>query len=201
MPPDRSSVCKKRKERELLSNRIKQFGYVMPSDSSCSACSKHGRACVVLPRDSGRCAECVWRGFSCDAVARGVTESDWSALEKEEQRIRSEKKETLAKLLRLERQEEFLRERGMKMLRRGLKTLDELDEAEAREKVETERVDTEEATTESEPVPLDSDLTAAIESFDPLDPFWSNFQFPPVAEPSSHDWGASSEIPSAGPNN
>ena len=75
------------------------------------------------------------------AYATGIPQSDWSALEREEQRIRREKKETLAKLLRLERQEEFLRERGMKMLRRGLKTLDELDEVEEKERKEREETE------------------------------------------------------------
>jgi hypothetical protein len=56
------------------------------------------------------------------------------------------------------------------MLRRSLKTLDELDEAKACEKAETERVIVEEVTIESELIPLDSDLATAIESFDPLDP-------------------------------
>ena len=59
----------------------------------------------------------------------------------------------------------------MKILRRGLKTLDELDEAKAREKAKAEYIIIEEATLEARPTPLDSDLTATIESFDPLDPF------------------------------
>ena len=57
------------------------------------------------------------------------------------------------------------------MLRRSLKTLDKLDEAEACEKAETERIIVEEATTKSKPIPLDSDLATTIESFNPLDPF------------------------------
>jgi non-homologous end joining protein Ku len=59
----------------------------------------------------------------------------------------------------------------MKMLRRGLKTLDELDEAKAYKKAKAERVIIEEATIESKPIPLDSDLATTIESFNPLDPF------------------------------
>lgn len=137
MPPERTLPNKKRLERETLSRRIKRCGFEM--SPACSTCEQHSRKCIVLPQDSGRCSECVWRGFKCDAT--GVPESDWSALEREEQRIRQEKKETLAKLLRLERQEEFLRERGMKMLRRGLKTLDELDEVEEKERKEKEEAE------------------------------------------------------------
>ncbi|KAH8747581.1 hypothetical protein F5882DRAFT_311876, partial [Hyaloscypha sp. PMI_1271] len=85
------------------------------------------------------------------------------------------KKETLIKLLRLKCQEEFLYERGMKILRHGLRTLDELDKAKARERTKTERISIEEVTIKSKPIPLDSDLAITIESFNPLDPFWSNF--------------------------
>jgi hypothetical protein len=59
----------------------------------------------------------------------------------------------------------------MKMLYRGLKTLDELDEAETYKKAEIECINIEEISIEFEPIPLDSNLTVAIESFDPLDPF------------------------------
>jgi len=59
----------------------------------------------------------------------------------------------------------------MKILRRGLKTLDELDKAEAREKAKIEYIITEEATIKSKPIPLDSNLATAIKSFNPLDPF------------------------------
>jgi hypothetical protein len=130
MPPERS---KKIKEREALAARIRDAGYEMPP---CSHCERHGRKCLVLPQDSGRCSECVWRGFKCDV--EGIPVSDWSSLEREEKRIRQERKETLAKLLRLDKQEEFLRTRGIAMLRRGLKTLDELDAAEEKERKEKE---------------------------------------------------------------
>jgi len=59
----------------------------------------------------------------------------------------------------------------MKILHHSLKTLDELDEAEAREKAKTKRVDIEEVSTKSKSIPLDSDLAIAIKSFNPLDPF------------------------------
>jgi len=59
----------------------------------------------------------------------------------------------------------------MKILHYSLKTLDELDEAKACKKVEVDRIIIERATPKSELPPLDSDLTTAIESFDPLDPF------------------------------
>ena len=42
----------------------------------------------------------------------------------------------MAKQLRLRKQQKLLKTRGTKMLRRGLKTLNELDEAEERERAE-----------------------------------------------------------------
>jgi hypothetical protein len=42
----------------------------------------------------------------------------------------------MARIRRLEKQQEFLRRRGKDMLRRGLKTLDELDEIEEKERQE-----------------------------------------------------------------
>ena len=165
----------------------------MPSNSSYSAYSKHSHVYVILPRDSGHYTKYVQRGFSYNTIARGVTKSNQSTLEKEEQRIYSKKKETLTKLLRLKYQEEFLREYDIKILRRSLKTLDKLDEAKAREKAEMEHVNTEEASIESKPIPLDSDLATTIKSFNPLDPFQSNFQFLLVIKPSSYNQGISSK--------
>ena len=112
----------------------------MPSNSSYSTYSKYSRVYIILPRDSSYYTEYVQYSFSCDASARGVPESNQSTLEKEEQRIYSKKKETLTKLLRLKYQEEFLYKRSIKILHRGLKTLDELDKAKAREKAKTEHV-------------------------------------------------------------
>ena len=44
--------------------------------------------------------------------------------------------EALSRMRRLRVQKKFLRERGAKMLRRGLATLDELDEAEEKDRQE-----------------------------------------------------------------
>ena len=57
----------------------------------------------------------------------------------------------------------------MKILYRGLKTLDELDKAKAYKKAKIERITTEGATIKSELIPLDFDLAIAIKSFNPLD--------------------------------
>lgn len=61
-------------------------------------------------------------------------------MEREERRLDDERRETLAKLLRLDLQQRSLRTRGREMLRRGLKSLDELDAAEEAERVATAKI-------------------------------------------------------------
>ncbi|OBT70528.1 hypothetical protein VF21_10439, partial [Pseudogymnoascus sp. 05NY08] len=63
----------------------------------------------------------------------GPEHPDWVKLEREEDRLDREEEETLSKLLRLRKQKRLIRTRGKDMLRRGLKTLDELDAAEEAE--------------------------------------------------------------------
>jgi hypothetical protein len=137
MPPQRTI---KLRERMNLVNLIELKGLVMPS---CSYCLRNHRKCIVAEESSSRCSECVRRGCSCDV--EGPSAGDLESLLREQQRISQERKETLAKLLRLDRQEDYLRTKGSEMLRRGLKTLDELDEIENKEKEESKRKEREEA--------------------------------------------------------
>ena len=58
------------------------------------------------------------------------------------------------------------------MLRRGLKSLDELDEVKAYKKEEKEHLAAEEAERRAfEPTPLDNDLVVALEAYNPSSPF------------------------------
>jgi hypothetical protein len=75
----------------------------------------------------------------------GIPVGDWDSLEREEERLRIEKEITfqavqagLARIQRLEKQQQFLKRKGADMLRRGLQTMDELEEVEAKEKEEKE---------------------------------------------------------------
>ena len=61
-------------------------------------------------------------------------------LKREEERLDREEEETLSKLLRLRKQKRLIRTRGKDMLRRGLKTLDELDAAEEAERAAAKRL-------------------------------------------------------------
>jgi hypothetical protein len=126
MPPLRSA---KYKERIALALAIERFGIVM---QPYGYCERNSRSCVLSKDNSSRCSECVRRGDKCDVD--GPSLSDLSSILREKERLSQEWRNTQAKLLRLDRQREFLEKRAGEMIRRGLKTMDELDEAEEKEK-------------------------------------------------------------------
>ena len=170
MPPLRSA---KYRERLSLVNLIEIRGFEMPP---CSYCERNSRKCIVSEGLSGRCSECVRRGERCDV--EGPSSGDIQSLLREEERLSRERKETLAKLLRLDRQQEFLRTKGREMLRRGLRTLDELEAEEEKEKqMETERAANEAASTQVHGQAAEADPFAGIEI--PLLPpeVWANWDF------------------------
>ncbi|KAK3896392.1 hypothetical protein C8A05DRAFT_48491 [Staphylotrichum tortipilum] len=142
-------------QRATLAATIDELGFeVMP----CSFCHSKGLRCKMLERSS-RCGECVRRGRSCDgsgvpvsALDRIVAES--RRLDSEEQdaeeALRAERlalaeaqkasaeaqrrlDESWARLDRLRRQKRMLLSRGGDMVRRGLESLDEMEEADRRE--------------------------------------------------------------------
>jgi hypothetical protein len=202
MPPVRS---KKTRYRLELYDRVNRVGVEM---SPCSRCAKRDLRCVVGP-DSTRCSECIKAGGGVKCDVHGPSSEDWGALEREERKladaldaaeIEHQKhldglQETQNRLRRLRKQREAFQVRAAMMLRRGLKTLDELDAAEAQEK--------EDVSSLLEAEPLDPGLAAALETFDATDPFWSTFVLPSAAaaDPSSHDWGAVSGTHPIVPNN
>ena len=178
MPAVRTSLSKKRKECEALASRIERTGFEM---FPCSGCDKNNLKCVVSEKEnSRRCSECVRRGTSCDVKASLA--SRWRALEMEEDRLERESEtalrlaeENLARHKRLEKQKKFLKSKGKEMLRRGLKTLDELEEVEERERqMETERAAAEAAATQIHGQAAAADPFAGIEI--PLLPpeVWAN---------------------------
>jgi hypothetical protein len=133
----RTQPAKKRKESKALASRIKCTGFEM---FLCSNCERGNKKCLVSDKEnSSRCSECVLRGASCDV--KGVLVGKWHTLEAEEARIKAEKEtafrlvcENMSCIERLERQQEFLKSKGKDMVCRGLKTLDELEEAKERER-------------------------------------------------------------------
>lgn len=141
-----NSIRKKR-EQFALGNHIARVGIEM---SPCSFCEKNGKKCIVVPEGASRCSECVRIGKKCDVEGRPA--GDWAAVEREEFRLESAEmftednlrkaqdaiNEALNRLARLRKQKQFLRKRAADMLRRGVKSLDELDEIEERERLESE---------------------------------------------------------------
>ena len=106
---------------------------------------------------------------------------DWESIEKQEEKLREQEEEAMAKILRLRKQQAFLRQRKTEMSKRGLKYLDELDAAEEKERLEKEKQEQVQlaavtSVTSGEGV-LPSDLAAALATYDPSDPFWATLDF------------------------
>ncbi|KAM0133375.1 hypothetical protein ACHAP3_005898 [Botrytis cinerea] len=174
----------KYRQRILLSETIQAYG----SDSMpCSNCSRYSRRCIVLNDRSQRCGECVRRGARCDVVQASV--SDLESLRLEEERLQFERDTAfeaamlgLARVRALELRQQELRERGREMLRRGLKSLDELDALEEKERLEKERIEKEkEMASASVAGPNDDSFAFDSSSLDPsllasMDSpsFWAN---------------------------
>jgi hypothetical protein len=149
------SITKSR-QKNALADKIQRTGIEM---SPCSRCERLSLCCVVAA-DTSRCGECVGSKQKCDVA--GPSLSDWKSLEREERRLEDERRETLAKLLRLDLQQRTLRTRGREMLRRGLKSLDELDAAEEAEKVAAAAIPLPTGDFEFPEIPLDPVEAAAF---------------------------------------
>jgi CO dehydrogenase/acetyl-CoA synthase beta subunit len=112
---------------------------------------------------------------SCDV--EGIPVGEWRSLEVETDRLEREKEvafaqleaaqrtalESASRIRRLEKQERFLKSKGKDMVRRGLKTLDELEEAEEKER----QMESERATVEAAAMPSNAPALSSTEA----DPF------------------------------
>ena len=99
---------------------------------------------------------------------------------REQERLDKEEEETTSKLLRLQRQKRFLRQRASEMLRRGLNSLDELDAAEEKERLESSarELAQQPADTSSPNFDLfDAELAATLSAYNPADPFLATLGF------------------------
>jgi superfamily II RNA helicase len=144
--------------------------------------------------DSDRCLECVkHKKTQCDVW--GPTTQQWAVLEREEQKLEVEWEATQesqrvlqeqilesqrkllehlsqsqAKLQRLDKQRKLLKTRAAEMMRRGLKSLDELDALEQKEKEEAEKQ------SQAGPVSISSNEVPVDPSF-LSDSFWEGLDF------------------------
>jgi len=135
----RSSRCSlvKKSEQVKLATAIESMGF--EAIGACSLCERQGRKCILSEEaDSTRCAECVRQGKGhCDAG--GPSSADWDALERQEEKIDEEEEMAMAKILRLRKMKARLRQRKREMIRRGLRTLDELEAEEEKERKQAEQ--------------------------------------------------------------
>jgi hypothetical protein len=137
---------RKKKERINLARRIEAGGTEM---IPCSHCEKENRRCLVDSSESKRCSECVRSKVSCDVSL--PSPGDWESLDRQTERLEAEEEkasaqaqEAMARVSRLRKQKAFLRARGRELLRRGLRTLNELDDVEEKERKEKEEAESRE---------------------------------------------------------
>lgn len=124
MPRDRY------KERLRQADLIERHGF--PVDPPCCLCERKNQSCIMDSK-SRNCAACTRRGRKCEK--RFHSDKEWKELEKAQKSIEDQIRKTreviassFAKLNRLERHREFLRERGFKMLDHDTLVMDQLDE-------------------------------------------------------------------------
>jgi len=184
---------------------------------ACSRCEKRGKKCLVAPGYS-RCSECIRVGGRVKCDVHGPSDAEWKELERTEKKLADEWNEAQneqrklfarlsemsAKLVRIEKQREAFRSRAGEMLRRGLKSLAELDAAEEQERREKETEEGESVPEEqpiSTPSPEPADpslfwnpeedlvLVEALSEFDASSNFWSSLGFGVPGNAETHPGG------------
>lgn len=122
---------------------------------TCSRCEKDPRRVCNIPPNSDRCTECSLAGNHTKCDVWGPTTEEWRIFERAENKVEEEYTAAVneqtgllerhaavaAKVLRLSRQKEMLRIRGKEMLDRGLAALDEMDEAAAAPRSDSQGAD------------------------------------------------------------
>ncbi|BCR86897.1 uncharacterized protein ACHE_70038S [Aspergillus chevalieri] len=161
--------------RLRLYNRILQFG--SPVEPRCEFCFLRGHTCIMDSKYQ-KCAECTRRGRKCERQFHD--EKEWNRLEKSRKELRDKIRKvresiatSYATLNRLERQEEYLNERGSRMLVHDSNMLERLDEENppsAEDLQELERSANEEAARIAA-VSKDLSLSQVMDS----PSFWENF--------------------------
>jgi len=131
--------------RHDLVTAFDDFGFeVMP----CSRCASKGWKCVMI-EGSSKCQECTRAACACDGT--GVPLQSLHRIQEEHRRLsreeviaeerflelqrrhQDEMNEAIARLIRLRKQKEMARSQGVKLVQRGLRSLDELEEQERQE--------------------------------------------------------------------
>jgi len=117
-------------ERARQTSRILRYGH--PVDNPCEYCSHQGQGCIMDDKNRN-CAACTKRGRKCEK--RFHNNNEWVQFEKDEVATTRQLNEALAeqaklsaKIVRLFKQQEFLRSKGRRMLDHDTVVMDKLDE-------------------------------------------------------------------------
>ena len=89
----------------------------------CSLCVKGNKQCLVGV-GSERCSNCIINGRKCDLV---ISVTEMRRVEKARRDVRSEIRATVAKLARLQAQEDRIEEEKKKLVERELQNIEELE--------------------------------------------------------------------------
>lgn len=126
-------------DNNRLADRIERTG--RPVDSPCDYCLVRGKCCIMSSyANSRKCSTCARRGQTCERSFH--SDKEWDDLQREEQKLsvdlveaqkqflqHSQKmNEAMAKILRLQKHQQFLKDRGGRMLDHDQVVADRLNE-------------------------------------------------------------------------
>ncbi|KAJ5974027.1 hypothetical protein N7481_007313 [Penicillium waksmanii] len=126
-------------DNNRLALRIEQSG--RPTSSPCDYCLVRGKCCIMSPyANSKKCSTCARRGQVCERSFH--TDKEWDDLQREEQKVSADlteaqkqflqysqkMNEAMAKILRLQKHQQFLKDRGGRMLDHDSVVSDRLNE-------------------------------------------------------------------------
>jgi hypothetical protein len=126
-----------------LARRIEDEGFVMVFP--CTRCARLHKTCIKS-EGSDRCSECIKTpGTKCVDSETTFSDKEWRRLVAAQSKIEEERRATLAKLLRLESQNNLLRRRAGDFIARDIKEIEELEKLEEDEAIERKRLAEEQA--------------------------------------------------------
>ena len=107
---------------------VLKLGMATLSKRSCKRCEGIPQLCHS-GNDSDRCVECVRAGVDCDLSPINVLK--WKRLEERRKRLRRERSEAMARLIRLDKETESIKEDQERMVQKEIKNIQELEAEEA----------------------------------------------------------------------
>ena len=125
MPKTKKPLSSSARRRQL----VLKLGMASLSKRSCGRCSSSPLNLCHTGEDSDRCVECVRAGVDCDLSPINVPK--WKRLEERRKRLRKERSEAMARLMRLDKEIESIEENQERMVQRELRNIQELEVEEA----------------------------------------------------------------------